>query len=98
MAFAATTQQQEWRIWHAVPEGYSGVWRTVDVRGWTYYGGFANGRLVVGVGLDPTKDEDTKAAWLAMLEVTMDCSEPKVMPILPPARVLPFPATLSRGA
>lgn len=82
-----------WAIWRNVPAGYTGEWHVVSAKGWTYCGGFTNGRLICGIGLDPDTDEDTKQAWYAMLELTANCHESRHQPVLPirtPARVLPF--------
>ena len=74
---------QEWAIWRDVPPHFSGVWRTVAVSGWTYLGGFQRGTLVCGMGLDATTDADTIDAWLAMIELTTACHEPRQAPVLP---------------
>ena len=89
--------EHEWAIWRDVPPEFSGVWQVRSRRGWLYLGGFRRGTLIAGVRLNPESDEETKASWLAMLELSLSGHEPKLAPVLPirPVKVLPFPVTRS---
>lgn len=93
-----STAEPGWWLWVDVPEGHTGIWRVSTANGWHYIGAFSRGKYLCAWTCNPEMDDDTRTAFAALMEASVDCSEPRIVPMRPASRVLPFPVSQSAGA